>query len=162
METLQAALRIYSNTYNRVVRKRSPFGLRFLFPFKKSILDKINGLFMNILLKLEESALLLLGTWAFYLTGLSWWWFAGLFFLPDLGMAGYLAGKKVGAWLYNFFHHRTIALIIFGLGFWIENQKLEVAGIILFSHIAFDRTLGFGLKYEKGFKFTHLGEIGKK
>jgi hypothetical protein len=22
--------------------------------------------------------------------------------------------------------------------------------------------LGYGLKYEKGFKFTHLGEIGKK
>ncbi|MFN3761250.1 MAG: DUF4260 domain-containing protein [Algoriphagus aquaeductus] len=117
---------------------------------------------MNILLKLEELALLFLGTWAFYLTGLSWWWFAGLFLLPDLGMAGYLAGEKVGAWLYNLFHHRTIALIIFGLGFWTENQGLEVAGIILFSHIAFDRALGYGLKYEKGFKFTHLGEIGKK
>lgn len=117
---------------------------------------------MNSLLKLEEIALLLLGVWAYHLTGLSWWWFAGLFLLPDLGMLGYLSGEKVGAWLYNLFHHRTLAIVIFGWGYWTENPGLEVAGIILFSHIAFDRALGYGLKFEKGFKFTHLGEIGKK
>jgi hypothetical protein len=39
---------------------------------------------------------------------------------------------------------------------------LEFEGLILFSHSAMDRMLGYGLKYESGFKFTHLGEIGQK
>ncbi|SFG56207.1 protein of unknown function [Algoriphagus hitonicola] len=117
---------------------------------------------MKTLIQLEELALLLLGIFAFHLTELSWWWFAGLFFLPDIGMIGYLAGEKTGAWIYNLFHHRGISLLIFGLGVLLESQTAEIAGIILFSHIAFDRMLGYGLKYKKGFKFTHLGEIGKK
>lgn len=116
---------------------------------------------MKILIQLEELTLLILGCYAFQLTGLSWWWFAGLFFLPDIGMLGYLAGEKPGAWIYNIFHHRGIALLVFGSGILFEFQAFQVAGIILFSHIAFDRTLGYGLKYEKGFKFTHLGKIGK-
>lgn len=117
---------------------------------------------MNKLLKIEEFALLLLGIWAFQLTELSWWWFLGLFLLPDIGMIGYLVGEKIGAWTYNLFHHRTIATVLFFAGYFFKNQALEVNGIILFSHIAFDRIMGYGLKYEKGFKFTHLGEIGKK
>lgn len=117
---------------------------------------------MNKLLKIEEFALLLLGIWAFQLTELSWWWFLGLFLLPDIGMIGYLVGEKIGAWTYNLFHHRTIATVLFFAGYFFKNQALEVSGIILFSHIAFDRIMGYGLKYEKGFKFTHLGEIGKK
>ena len=117
---------------------------------------------MNKLLKIEEFALLLLGIWAFQLTELSWWWFLGLFLLPDIGMIGYLVGEKIGAWTYNLFHHRTIATVLFFAGYFFKNQALEVSGIILFSHIAFDRIMGYGLKYEKGFNFTHLGEIGKK
>lgn len=117
---------------------------------------------MKILIQLEELALLFLGIFAFQLTEQSWWWFAGLFFLPDIGMIGYLISEKVGAWMYNLFHHRGIALLIFGMGLFVGSQIAEIAGIILFSHIAFDRMLGYGLKLEKGFKFTHLGEIGKK
>jgi hypothetical protein len=117
---------------------------------------------MERLLKLEELAMLLLGLWAFSLTGISWWWFTALFLLPDLGMLGYLLGEKSGAWGYNIFHHKGIAIVLFGLGLFLDYQTLEIAGIILFSHSSFDRIMGYGLKYEKGFKFTHLGEIGKK
>ena len=117
---------------------------------------------MKTLIQLEELALLFLGIYAFQFTEQSWWWFAGLFFLPDIGMLGYAAGEKIGAWIYNLFHHRGIAVLIFGSGIFLGSQATEIAGIILFSHIAFDRMLGYGLKYEKGFKFTHLGEIGKK
>ena len=41
-------------------------------------------------------------------------------------------------------------------------QVVQLVGIILFSHSAMDRAMGYGLKFDKGFKFTHLGEIGKK
>lgn len=32
--------------------------------------------------------------------------------------------------------------------------------LILAVHIALDRTLGYGLKHESGFRDTHLGRIG--
>ena len=33
--------------------------------------------------------------------------------------------------------------------------------LIWSAHIGFDRALGYGLKYDTGFSFTHLGRIGK-
>lgn len=116
---------------------------------------------MKSILKLEELAFLFLGIWAFHMTEMSWWWFAGLFFVPDIGMLGYAFGDKIGAAVYNVFHHKGIALAIFSLGIFLNQEILEIAGIILFSHASFDRIMGYGLKHEKGFKFTHLGEIGK-
>lgn len=116
---------------------------------------------MNTILKLEELSMLLLGVWAFSLLDFSWWWFAGLFFVPDIGMLGYIVNPKLGAITYNIFHHKGIAIILGILGFYLGNDILQLAGIILFAHSSFDRALGYGLKLEKGFKFTHLGEIGK-
>lgn len=115
---------------------------------------------MKIVLKLEELAMLLVGIWFFSLIELSWWWFIGLFFLPDIGMSGYLFNNKTGAFLYNVFHHKGLAIVIGLVGYYLKLQELEVAGIILFAHSSFDRLLGYGLKYEKGFKFTHVGDIG--
>ena len=101
---------------------------------------------MKTLLKLEELGALLLGVYLFSTLGLSWWWFVGLFFAPDIGMLGYLVNPKVGAWSYNLFHLKSLGVVLFLVG--------------LFAHAAFDRIVGYGLKYERGFKFTHLGEIG--
>jgi hypothetical protein len=33
--------------------------------------------------------------------------------------------------------------------------------MIWLAHIGIDRALGYGLKYQAGFAFTHLGRIGK-
>ena len=33
--------------------------------------------------------------------------------------------------------------------------------MIWLAHIGIDRALGYGLKYQTGFAFTHLGRIGK-
>ncbi|WP_026956778.1 DUF4260 domain-containing protein [Algoriphagus vanfongensis] len=116
---------------------------------------------MNTLLKLEEICLFVLGSFAFHLTGLSWWWMLGLFFLPDIGMLGYLIHEKAGAWTYNLLHHRGLAIVLYFSGYFLESIPLTLAGIILFSHAAFDRIFGYGLKYEKGFHFTHLGNLKK-
>jgi len=32
----------------------------------------------------------------------------------------------------------------------------------MFGHSSMDRMFGYGLKTEEGFKYTHLGMIGKK
>ncbi|MBW1295988.1 DUF4260 domain-containing protein [Aquimarina litoralis] len=117
---------------------------------------------MKTTLQLEELAMLVLGIYHFSVLSFSWWLFLALFLVPDIGMLGYLINTKVGAFCYNIFHHRGLAILIYLIGVHFSNDYLLLCGIILFSHIAFDRILGYGLKYEKGFKFTHLGEIGKK
>lgn len=116
---------------------------------------------MNTIIKLEEAALFVLGIFLFSFLDYAWWWFLVLILAPDLSMIGYLLGNKTGAWVYNFFHHRGVALLVYFAGFHLNSQALQLAGIILFAHSSMDRMFGYGLKYEDGFKFTHLGEIGK-
>ena len=114
---------------------------------------------MNTLLKLEEAAMFAASLVAFHFLGISWWWYAGCILLPDLGMMGYLHNAKTGAFTYNLFHHKGVALAIAAFGFFAQNQTALFAGIILFSHASLDRMLGYGLKYERGFKYTHLGDL---
>ena len=117
---------------------------------------------MKTTLKLEELAMFLLGIFAFSFLNFHWSTFLLLLFLPDLSMLGYLGGNKMGAFFYNLFHHKGLAVLVYILGVYLDIHSIQVTGIILFSHSAFDRLLGYGLKYESGFKFTHLGEIGRK
>lgn len=116
---------------------------------------------MKTLLKLEEVALLSLSLIVYDRLALGWGWFPLLLFLPDLSMVGYLGGAKLGAMVYNFWHHRAVAVTPLVLGYLSDSQILMVMGCILFAHIAMDRLLGYGLKYQTGFHDTHLGVIGK-
>lgn len=117
---------------------------------------------MKNLLRLEELAMFILGVFMFGLLGYQWWLFPVLLLTPDIGMLGYLINNKLGAGLYNLFHHKGIAILLYFFGMYFSMPIVQLAGVILFSHSAMDRIFGYGLKYEKGFKFTHLGEIGKK
>jgi MFS family permease len=114
---------------------------------------------MKTILKLEELTLFLLGIFLFAQLPFAWWWFLVLILAPDIGMVGYLFGNKAGAISYNIFHHRGIAVAIYLLGIYLNSDIAQLIGVILFSHAAMDRIFGYGLKYEKGFKFTHLGEL---
>src|SRR5690606_16888758 len=89
----------------------------------------------------------------------SWWLFILLILLPDIGMLGYLINKKVGAMLYNSFHHKGIALMILLIGYLFNIIELQLIGIILFAHASLDRIFGYGLKYPDSFQNTHLGKI---
>jgi len=113
-------------------------------------------------LKLEELGMLAIGVFMFSILGYSWWFFLVLFLTPDIGMLGYLVNPKIGAMTYNLLHHKGIAVLVYFIGIYFALPFVQLVGTILFSHSSFDRFLGYGLKYEKGFKFTHLGEIGKK
>lgn len=116
---------------------------------------------MKALIKLEEAALFLLGIYFFSQLDYVWWWFLVLLLAPDFSMIGYVFGNKAGAWAYNFFHHRGVAILFYLGGMYYSNQLLQLIGVIWFAHSSMDRMFGYGLKYENGFKFTHLGEIGK-
>ena|SRR5690606_109365 len=116
---------------------------------------------MKTTLKIEELAQFILGIFIFSQLEFAWWWFPALLLLPDIGMFGYLLNPKIGAFTYNVFHHKAIAIAIGLLGFYSDNSWLILIGVILFSHAAFDRIFGYGLKYPDSFKNTHLGSIGK-
>ncbi|MFS4493253.1 DUF4260 domain-containing protein [Maribacter sp. 2308TA10-17] len=112
---------------------------------------------MKTSLKIEELFMFGLGVYLFSLLPYEWWWFLVLILVPDIGMIGYLFGNKVGAFMYNLFHHKGVAIAIYLLGVYLSSTIAQLIGIILFAHSAMDRMMGYGLKYEKGFKFTHLG-----
>lgn len=114
---------------------------------------------MKTSLKIEELLMFCLGVYAFSLLDFQWWVFLVLILMPDIGMLGYLVNSKVGAINYNIFHHKGLAILIYFLGIYLENQVLMLIGVILFSHASLDRIFGYGLKYYKGFKFTHLGDL---
>ncbi|HMI78066.1 MAG TPA: DUF4260 domain-containing protein, partial [Ferruginibacter sp.] len=90
------------------------------------------------------------------------WYYLILALGPDISMLGYVAGNKTGAFCYNLFHHKGLALALLGTGLIYRNDMLICTGIILFGHSSMDRMFGYGLKTNEGFKFTHLGAIGKK
>jgi len=116
---------------------------------------------MKTILALEEMAEFVLGILIFSRLEFAWWYFPALLLTPDLGMLGYLVNTKIGAWLYNFVHHKALGISMLVLGFYLQNQVILLVGTILFAHSAFDRMMGYGLKYEDSFGNTHLGKIGK-
>jgi len=117
---------------------------------------------MKSLIQLEELGLFLFSIYLFDTLSLSWWYFPLLFFVPDLSMAAYLAGPRLGAYAYNIIHHRALALIYYVAGISLGAIPLALAGIILFAHSSLDRALGYGLKHTDSFGNTHLGKIGRE
>lgn len=124
---------------------------------------------MKIVLKLEELGMWIACIILLYAIHVEWWLYLLMFLGPDLSMLGYMINNKVGAWSYNLFHHKGIAAIILIVGAIISNNNIFSSwawlfpiGLVLLGHSSMDRFFGYGLKYENGFKFTHLGEIGKK
>ncbi|MFC5408755.1 DUF4260 domain-containing protein [Larkinella bovis] len=117
---------------------------------------------MKTLLKLEEIAQFLLALVLFNQLPFAWWWFPALLLVPDVSMLGYLINSKIGAYAYNFFHHKAVAILAGATGFLLGNPVLLLMGVMLFAHSALDRMLGYGLKFTTGFQDTHLGRIGKQ
>jgi hypothetical protein len=116
---------------------------------------------MKAILKLEELAMFAVSIYLFSLLPYAWWVFPALLLTPDIGMLGYGWNAKVGAWVYNIFHHKGLAILIGALGLVGNIQVLILPGVILFAHACFDRILGYGLKYNDSFTHTHLGELKK-
>ena len=116
---------------------------------------------MNILLRLEGMCYATVALLAYWHFGYSWVLFALLILVPDLTMLGYLAGPRVGAICYNLVHATPLAWVLLVLGYFSDHSFVVSAGLILFAHIGIDRMLGYGLKYQSGFKDTHLGMMGR-
>ena len=114
---------------------------------------------MKNLIKLEE--FVVLSGSAFFLyklnINITWWVYIIVFFSPDIGMIGYLANTKIGAFTYNSFHHKAVGSILIILGVILTNDYLLFVGLLFLAHSSFDRILGYGLKYPDNFKHTNVG-----
>jgi hypothetical protein len=114
-----------------------------------------------VLLRLEGMVLFVGMTLLYGLWDGSWWVYAILFLAPDLSFAAYLGGPKVGAIVYNAAHSYLGPVALMTVGLATEAPLTLSLAMIWLSHIGIDRALGYGLKYQAGFAFTHLGRIGK-
>jgi len=114
---------------------------------------------MKSILRLEELSMFLITVFLFSLLDYSWWLFLVLLLTPDIGMLGYLINTRVGAFTYNLFHHKGLAVLLGFVGYWWGMPALQLAGIMLFGHASMDRMFGYGLKFPDHFKHTHLGTL---
>ena len=112
-----------------------------------------------LLLKLDYAVLLLITLAIYHSLLFSWTLFAILFLAPDLFMLGYLANPRLGSSLYNLGHTFVLPFILMVISYCVHRTLLLEIAIIWISHIAFDRLLGYGLKYPTHFKDTHLQHI---
>ncbi len=115
---------------------------------------------MKSLLRFEELGFFAFSIYLFEALPFAWWWFPLLLLVPDISIAAYVAGPRVGALVYNFIHHRALALACYAAGVMFAAPVVSLAGVILFAHSSLDRAFGYGLKFSDDFTNTHLGRIG--
>lgn len=84
------------------------------------------------------------------------WMLVVLALAPDVSMLGYLAGPRVGSLSYNVAHTYTVPLALGSVGVWADVRMALLVALIWAGHIGADRFVGYGLKYDSGFKQTHL------
>ena len=123
------------------------------------MLDRLSS--PALLLRVEALVLLAVAVGAYAWHDGSWWLFAILFLAPDLSFLGYLAGPRVGAATYNLAHAYVLPGVLLAIATTGAALAVDLA-LIWGAHIAFDRALGYGLKYPEGFGTTHLGQIGRR
>jgi hypothetical protein len=88
-----------------------------------------------------------------------WWLYLLLALAPDLSMVGYLAGARIGAAAYDAAHTYVVPVALAAVGVVGDVDALVAVALIWLAHIGVDRAVGYGLKYETGFKDTHLQRV---
>ncbi len=116
---------------------------------------------VRVILRLEGLVVLAAALLAYAKFGNGWAIFAIYFLMPDISFLGYLIGPRAGAAAYNFAHSYIGAVACLAAGLLLSIPLLLTIGLIWCAHIGFDRVLGYGLKYQAGFSFTHFDRIGK-
>jgi hypothetical protein len=114
----------------------------------------------GFLLRLEGVAVFAAATVAYYFLGGPLWLYLALALAPDLAMLGYLAGPRLGSRVYNAAHTYVAPLALAGLAWWAAVPTALLVALVWAAHIGVDRAVGYGLKYQTGFKDTHLGRVG--
>ena len=105
------------------------------------------------ILRLEGLAVLGLCAALYAESGAPWWFFLALLLVPDISMAGYLGGPRLGAALYNAAHSYVGPVLL-----WALVPAAAPVALVWGAHVGMDRCLGYGLK-GRSFGETHLGTL---
>ena len=111
----------------------------------------------RIMLHLEGLAVFIAAVAAYIHLDGSGWTFALLLLTPDLSMLGYLKDVRTGAFTYNIVHFYGLPVALLTASFIGNWETGLLLALIWLAHIALDRALGYGLKYDTEFKDTHIG-----
>jgi hypothetical protein len=115
----------------------------------------------RLLLRLEALAVLVAAVVAYRALGASWVLFGAALLLPDVALAAYAAGPRVGAAVYNAFHSYLGPAALAAAAHLTSAGGVWAICVIWVAHIAMDRALGLGLKFATAFRDTHLGVVGR-
>ncbi|MFK7730564.1 MAG: DUF4260 domain-containing protein [Pseudomonadales bacterium] len=107
--------------------------------------------------RLECAVVLFASFLVYYHMGFSWGLFAVLFFIPDLSLFAYLKGPKIGGTVYNLAHCFIGPILLGFFSLYSANPLLQAISLIWLAHAAFDRAIGWGLKYPDSFCNTDMG-----
>jgi hypothetical protein len=111
-------------------------------------------------LRLEGLAAAALSAVFYARTGANWGLFAALWLAPDLSLLGYLAGPNWGARIYNAIHAYITPATLAVTALLLHSDAPLPFALIWINHIGVDRMMGYGLKFQEGFAWTHLGKLG--
>ena len=88
-----------------------------------------------------------------------WLLIIGGFFFFDISLLGYKINPKIGAICYNIGHTFSIPVVLLLIAFILSIPILMSISFLWIGHIAYDKMLGFGLKYQSNFNDTYLQQI---
>jgi hypothetical protein len=88
-----------------------------------------------------------------------WWLYLVLALAPDLSMVAYAGGARLGALGYDAAHTYVVPVALAAVGVVGDVATLVAVALVWLAHIGIDRAVGYGLKYENGFKDTHLQRV---
>ena len=111
------------------------------------------------LLQAEGAAVFAAATLLYFHGDHPWWLYLLLALAPDISMLAYAAGARIGALGYDAAHTYVVPIALAAAGVVGDVDGLVAVSLIWLAHIGVDRAVGYGLKYESGFKETHLQRV---
>ena len=115
---------------------------------------------MPRLLLRAEGAALLVGAISLYLhLDFNLLALALLALAPDVSIAGFLAGPRVGSVVYDAVHTTVGPIALGTVGVLADGDVAVQLSLIWLAHIGADRALGYGLKYPTAFRDSHLQRV---
>ena len=109
--------------------------------------------------RIENAFVLLACLYIYHQLGFQWALFAALFFIPDLSILFYVfANRRIGGMAYNLAHCYVGPFVVSLWGWQSGDPLIQSIGLIWLAHAAFDRAIGWGLKYPDSFCNTDMGK----
>jgi hypothetical protein len=113
----------------------------------------------RLLLHLEGAAVLAGSLVLYFHEGFGWLALVLLVLAPDLAMAGYAAGERIGSVTYDLAHNEVLPIALGVAGVLADGGLALQLALIWLAHTGLDRLVGYGLKYPSAFNDTHLQRV---